>query len=342
MSAKPVILYIDDEKQNLVSFKASFRRYYDVHLAESGEEALEILQATPVQIIISDQRMPKMTGVEFFEKILHQYPKPIRMVLTGYSDVEAIIHSINKARIYYYITKPWKTQELKLVIDNGLEAYRLKEENKGLEEEKNILLLKAEKQEKENILSQFETLKNQVNPHFLFNCLNALSSLVHDDPDLAEAFIVRLTRVYRYVLDLKDQDLISLEEELEFIKSYFFLQQIRFGNSLHMYTQIDSKWLSYKIPPLTLQLLVENAIKHNIISRENPLTVELYAEDSGNFVVKNNYQLRNEKVDSTGIGLTNLKARYQFLSDKKPTFFIEDGFYYAKVPILGEGDAGIG
>ena len=337
MSNKPAILYVDDEKQNLVAFKASFRRHYDIHLAQSGDEAIEVLQNNPVQLIISDQRMPKMTGVELFEKILPDFPKPVRMVLTGYSDVEAIINSINKGKIYYYITKPWKAAELKLIIDNGLEAYQLKEENQGLQEEKNLLLLKAEKQLKENILSQFETLKNQVNPHFLFNCLNALSSLVHDDPDLAEAFISKLTKVYRYVLDLKDRATVPLPDELEIIKSYFFLQQIRFGNSLRMYTQVDPKWLNKSIPPLTLQLLVENAVKHNIVSRDNPLTVELYVEDSGFFVVKNNYQLRTDEVESTGIGLENLQARYEFLSDLQPKFFEEDGYYFAKVPLLGEG-----
>lgn len=335
-SEKPSILYIDDESQNLVSFKASFRRLYEVHTAQSGPEALEILKNKQVALIISDQRMPQMTGVEFFEKILPLYPDPIRMVLTGYSDLEAIISAINKGKVYYFISKPWKQAELKMIIDNGLEAYRLKTENRGLQEEKNQLLLRAERQEKENILSQFETLKNQVNPHFLFNSLNALSSLVHDDPDLAELFISRLTRVYRYVLDFRGEDLVPIEEELEFIKSYFFLQQIRFGNNLRMYTQAPENILHQYIPPMTLQMLVENAIKHNIISRDQPLTIELYAEGNDFLVVKNNYQKRSENVESTGLGLENLQARYKFLTGVKPVFKVENGYYIAKVPVLSK------
>ncbi|MDX2245178.1 MAG: histidine kinase [Bacteroidia bacterium] len=335
---KPSILYVDDEPQNLVSFKASFRRFYEVFTAQSGEEALQTLRQQAVSLIISDQRMPQMTGVELFEKILPEFPDPIRMVMTGYSDMEAIIQAINKGKVYYYITKPWKQPELKLVIDNALEAYRLKVENKGLQEEKNALLLKAERQEKENILSRFETLKNQVNPHFLFNCLNALSSLVHDDPDLAEDFISKLTKVYRYVLDFRGETLVPLEEELTVLKSYFFLQQIRFGNNLRMYTQVSEALWGCLIPPMTLQMLVENSIKHNIISREQPLTIELYTEEDRFFVVKNNYQKRTEKVDSTGVGLENLRARYAFISEEKPSFGIENGYYLARVPILREGD----
>ncbi|MEZ4828828.1 MAG: histidine kinase [Bacteroidia bacterium] len=336
--AKPAILYVDDEYQNLVSFKASFRRYYDVLTAQSGEEALELLRSEPVALIISDQRMPQMTGVEFLEKVLLSFPDPIRMVMTGYSDMEAIVQAVNKGKIYYYITKPWKQQELKLIIDNGLEAFRLKTENRGLQEEKSALLLKAARQEKENILSRFETLRNQVNPHFLFNCLNALSTLVHDDPDLAETFIARLTRVYRYVLDFREENLVPLEDELNVLKNYFFLQQIRFGNNLRMYSQVSEALWSCLVPPMTLQMLVENSIKHNIISGEQPLTIELYTEEDRFFVVKNNYQKRTGNVESTGVGLENLIARYAFFTSEKPSFGVENGYYYARVPILRPGE----
>lgn len=331
---KARILYVDDEHQNLRSFKAWFRRFYHVFTAQSGQEALEFLSKEKVELIITDQRMPQMTGVQLLEKVLVQFPKPIRMVLTGYSDLHAIIQAINKGKIYYYITKPWDHEELKIVIDKGIEAFRLQEKNQSLTEENQDLQLKAEQQEKENLLSRFETLKNQVNPHFLFNSLNVLSSLVHEDPNLAEDFIGKLTKVYRYVLDLKDQVLVPLEEELAFIKSYFFLHQIRFGNKLRLYVQIPPADRSMFLPPLTLQLLVENAIKHNIITHDHPLTIEMYTEE-GNFVVKNNFQPRQQdSVISTGIGLHNLKARYQFLSESQPSFGKEENSYVARVPLL--------
>ncbi|MEL6676702.1 MAG: histidine kinase [Bacteroidota bacterium] len=331
---KPQILYVDDERHNLVSFKASFRQFYQIYTAQEGEEALSLLEENPgISLIISDQRMPRMTGVEMFERVVDRFPDPIRMIMTGYSDIEAVIRAINHGRVYYYITKPWKREELKLVLDNALEAFRLKTENRDLTEERNSLLLEAEKQAKAQLQSQFETLKNQVNPHFLFNSLNVLMTLVHDDPDLAEAFIAKLTKVYRYVLELKDKAMVSLTEELDFVQNYIFLQQIRFGNNLRLYSEVPPQKLSECLPPLTLQLLVENAVKHNIISRQQPLTIELYIEDDF-FVVKNNFQKREERIPSTGIGLANLKARYAFLSNQQPAFYLDNDHYIAKVPLL--------
>ncbi|MCI4666572.1 MAG: histidine kinase [Bacteroidia bacterium] len=331
--AKPTILYVDDERHNLVAFKASFRRFFKVLIAQSGEEALDILASEEVSVIISDQRMPGMTGVELFTKIQEIYPLPIRMVLTAYSDVADIIDAINKGKVYYYVTKPWKFEDLKVLIDNALEAFRLKSENQSLTVEKQMLELEAAQQEKEIIIAQFETLKNQVNPHFLFNSLNVLSSLVHEDPDLAESFISKLTRIYRYVLDLKEETLVSLEKELNFANSYFFLQQIRFGNNLQLYIEVPEIKKQNMLPPLSLQLLMENAVKHNIISKDKPLKIELFL-DGEELVVKNNFQVRTEKEHSTGIGLSNLRERYRLLTDRKPSFEREGESYVARIPLL--------
>ncbi len=335
MDPKYHILYVDDEKQNLVSFRATFRKDYHIHLAQSGKEAIELLRNQTVDLIISDQRMPGMSGVELFEQILPEFPDPIRMVITGYSDIQTVINAINKGKVYYYITKPWNPDELKLIIDHALESYQLRRENKALIAEKNELLLISERQQKENILSQFETLKNQVNPHFLFNCLNALALLVHDDPDTAETFISKMTKVYRYVLDFRDKILVSLEEELRFLDNFFYLQKIRFETNLNLSLRIPDSYLSRFIPPLTLQLLLENAIKHNVISKAHPLTIEIYTEED-HLIVKNNLKLRKEREDSTGIGLQNLVKRYQYLSDCTPSFQATEQFYIARVPLLQE------
>jgi len=335
MDKKYHILYVDDEKQNLISFRATFRKNYHIYLAQSGKEAIDILQQQPVDLIISDQRMPGMTGVELFEQILPEFPNPIRMVITGYSDIQSVINAINKGKVYYYITKPWNPDELKLIIDHALESYQLRQENKVLLAEKNELMLKAERQEKENILSQFETLKNQVNPHFLFNCLNALALLVHDDPETAETFISKMTKVYRYVLDFRDKILVPLEEELHFLENYFYLQKIRFETNLNLQVDIPGKYMSQFIPPLTLQLLLENAIKHNVISRSHPLLIEIYIDDHY-LIVKNNLKLRQEREDSTGIGIQNLIKRYGYLSNLKPSFKATKFYYIARVPLLQE------
>ena len=296
---RPTILYVDDEIQNLRSFKASFRRDYDIHLAQNGEEALAILEELPVDLILSDQRMPTMTGVQLFEQIIERFPDPIRMVVTGYSDMQAVIEAINKGKVFHYISKPWNPDELKLIMDKALESLQMKREIQQLQEEKSKLLVQAERQKKENIISQFETLKNQVNPHFLFNSLNALSMLVLEDSKKAEQFIHKLTKVYRYVLDYRDLNVIPLGEEMYFLDNYLFLQKIRFEAGLHVEVHVSPDVRSHQVPPLSLQLLVENAIKHNIISQSQPLHLEIYSEGQ-ELVVKNNLQLRSEKEGSTG------------------------------------------
>ncbi len=133
MSAPHIhILYIDDEVHNLNAFKASFRRLYTVCTAYSAEEAEKLLLEHEFHIIISDQRMPKMTGIEFFESILDRYPEPIRMLLTGYADINAVIDAINKGQVYKYFSKPWNEEELKHNIDKAFEVYSLRKENKEL------------------------------------------------------------------------------------------------------------------------------------------------------------------------------------------------------------------
>ena len=129
---KFTILYVDDEQQNLISFKASFRRDYDIQTALSGEEGMEILRKKEVHLIISDQRMPKMTGVQFLEKTLPETPDSIRMILTGFSDITAIINAINHGKVFRYVTKPWDERELKMTIENARQLYNLNKQNKAL------------------------------------------------------------------------------------------------------------------------------------------------------------------------------------------------------------------
>ena len=126
------ILYIDDEEDNLTVFQSTYRRDYDIHMATSGAEGLEIMRKHDMHLVISDQRMPEMTGIEFLEKIIPDYPHCIRMILTGFSDVEAIIQAINKGRVYRYITKPWDKKDMKVTINNALETYELKQQNRNL------------------------------------------------------------------------------------------------------------------------------------------------------------------------------------------------------------------
>jgi response regulator RpfG family c-di-GMP phosphodiesterase len=135
MSDKKInILYIDDEQNNLISFKATFRIKYTVFTAISGEEAKKILESQPIDIIVTDQRMPNMTGVEFLESILEQYPDPMRILLTGYADMNAVIDAINKGKIFHYLTKPWNEEELDMTIKRAYDVYRLRMDEKELTE----------------------------------------------------------------------------------------------------------------------------------------------------------------------------------------------------------------
>jgi response regulator RpfG family c-di-GMP phosphodiesterase len=126
------ILYVDDEPHNLSAFKATYRRLYNVFTAESAEEGRIILDKEEIHIIITDQRMPKMTGVEFLASILEQHPDPIRMILTGYTDIDAVIDAINKGQVYRYIQKPWMEADLKINIEKAYEIYMLRKENRDL------------------------------------------------------------------------------------------------------------------------------------------------------------------------------------------------------------------
>lgn len=128
------IIYVDDEENNLISFKATFRIKYNVITAISAEEAMKVLASKPVEIIITDQRMPNMTGVEFLEKVIEVYPDPMRILLTGYTDMSAVIDAVNKGKIYHYLTKPWNEEELDMTIQGAYEVYQKNQEIKVLNE----------------------------------------------------------------------------------------------------------------------------------------------------------------------------------------------------------------
>jgi sensor histidine kinase YesM len=190
----------------------------------------------------------------------------------------------------------------------------------------------AERLQKENVKAQYDSLKNQVNPHFLFNSLNALTNLVYEDQDKAAKFIKQLSEVYRYVLDTREKELVSLDDEVRFLESYLFLQQIRFGDKLRL--EIDLKNASGQVAPLALQMLIENAIKHNIIAEEQPLNIKVYSKDDS-IVVENNLQKKTILTeDSSGLGLENIKKRYEFLTDRKVKVDQFNFVFKVELPII--------
>ncbi len=190
----------------------------------------------------------------------------------------------------------------------------------------------SERLQKESITAQYNSLKSQVNPHFLFNSLNALTNLVYEDQDKAVKFIKQLSEVYRYVLDTQSKEVVPLQEELEFLNSYLFLQKIRFGENLTIEVNLSNT--PSMVAPLALQLLIENAIKHNIVSSENPLIIKLWQQQ--NFIVVENSLQRKTSLGepSQGIGLENIKNRYKFLSPTSVEVSETNGKFIVKLPII--------
>ena len=194
-------------------------------------------------------------------------------------------------------------------------------------------IIEAERLMRENVESQLEGLKNQVNPHFLFNSLNTLSYLIPEDSQRAVHFVQKLSKVYRYILEIRDKKLITLREELEFLHAYLFLLQERFGDNLKVALRADESAYNHYLVPLSLQILFENAIKHNIISSDKPLFIELWVE-GGRLVVRNKLQRKKQVMPSTRLGLQNIRNRYAFFSDEEVSVVETDECFTVSLPLI--------
>jgi len=231
----------------------------------------------------------------------------------------------------------------RLAIENELKVAKSELEilNKNLEsrvQESSQKLAETQLQlinlQKENIQSQFDVLRQQVNPHFLFNSLNVLTSLIKIEPDLAEQFSEHLSKVYRYVLENKDNELVDLNTELRFLDAYIFLLNIRFVDKIKVNINIPGEKLSAQLIPLAMQLLIENAIKHNIMTKCNPLVIDIFIDEKNYLNIINNLQERPSQVISTGIGLKNIENRYLLLNNTRPIFEKSETQFMAKVPLV--------
>lgn len=196
------------------------------------------------------------------------------------------------------------------------------------------LALQEEKMKNEVLVSNFETLKSQVNPHFMFNSLNTLTSLIYQNQELAAKYVGQLSKVYRSVLTTQKDEVITIAEELKTLESYIFLQSIRFENKFTVDIELNDEIKQHYIPPMVLQMLIENCIKHNEITEDNPLKIEVFSK--GEMIcVKNKIAIKQILPgDNSSIGLHNIKARYQMLSDV-PVEILEDGNeFIVKLPFL--------
>ncbi|NER17005.1 sensor histidine kinase [Spongiivirga citrea] len=188
---------------------------------------------------------------------------------------------------------------------------------------------------KEATLSKYKSLKDQISPHFLFNSLNTLTSLMYEDRDLASDFVSRLASCYRYILDNREQDLVSLEKELNFLDSFIFMMDVRHKDAVVISTNIMVNPKDFVLPTLSLQMLVENALKHNYFSKEKPLQIRIEAKDF-EISIKNNLHKRPAEEPSTQLGLKNIQKRYSFYTDKKVGCVVAEGFFRVTIPLLSK------
>ncbi len=200
-------------------------------------------------------------------------------------------------------------------------------------DESNQAKNKAELLERELFRIRFEVLKNQINPHFMFNSLNVLSGLVDKDVEKAQVFIGEFAHIYRYVLETIEKQVVTLDEELGFVRSYIYLQQIRYGDAIKLSVNVPSDILKLLMPPLSLQLVLENAIKHNIISSTQQLSIEIFYDGTW-LLVRNNIQSKVSAGRSTGVGQKNLTKRYMMITNQMPEFNVVNSDYIVKLPLI--------
>ena len=213
-----------------------------------------------------------------------------------------------------------------LTVEAIYEIFYFNNELKKSIEEKEML-------KRESLHAQLNALRTQVNPHFLFNNLNTLVAIIPENPQQAIDFVQQLSKVYRHILEVKDEQSILLKDELDVMKAYAFLLKTRFGNNLAINIAIPDEKLTKKIVPLSLQILMENAIKHNIVSAEKPLHISVFAEN-GSLVVSNNLQVKNQVNECTGIGLDNIRNRYKLLSEKTITVIENSTNFTVSIPLI--------
>jgi hypothetical protein len=194
---------------------------------------------------------------------------------------------------------------------------------------------KMERLRKESAEFQFEMLKSQVNPHFLFNSFNTLISIIEEDKKTAVSYVEKLSEFFRSIVSYRDQNLIPLEEEIKLLGNYFFLQKKRYGQHLILNNEIDPKSQEvYEIPPLTLQLLMENAIKHNAVSKESPLLIDLFIDKDEKLVMRNNINLKIASSTSSGLGLQNITSRFRLLTKEAVEVINEGNYFIVRIPLI--------
>jgi LytS/YehU family sensor histidine kinase len=200
--------------------------------------------------------------------------------------------------------------------------------------QKQSVQIENETLKSEALQRQFESLKNQLSPHFLFNSLTALKTLINESPSVAQDYVNNLSKALRYTLQSNEKQLVTLKEEMDFTESYLFLVKMRFDTNLTVKIQTAEEYMIYRLPPLTVQTLVENAVKHNEVSKRNPLTLTIRTTESPSLIVRNTINEKITSEDGTGIGLANLSKQFQLIHGKDITISNENNEFSVEVPLI--------
>ena len=199
---------------------------------------------------------------------------------------------------------------------------------------KQLVQIENETLKSEALQSQFEALKNQLSPHFLFNSLTALKTLIDESPSQAQKYVSNLSNALRYTLQSNEKQLVTLKEEMAFTESYLFLIKMRFDTNLNVVIRTNEKYMLYKLPPLTVQTLVENAVKHNEVSKRKPLLLSIKTTDNESLIVMNSIQTKITEEDGTGIGLANLSKQFQLLLGREIVISDDNNEFKVEVPLI--------
>lgn len=266
---------------------------------------------------------------KIFNRILLQLSLAILIALLGSSLITTFSHLINPYKEAFHsvmITNGLIFSVCNIIIMIILEAWIFFMES--AESKK-----KTESLEKELSQIRFEVLKNQINPHFMFNSLNVLSGLIDKDTNKAQEFIDEFSHIYRYVIETIEKPVVTVQDELDFIRSYMFLQQMRYGRQLEFSVDLPASLMHQYLPPLSLQLVMENAVKHNLVSEEKPLRIDI-SHNNNHLVVRNNLQPKMTGARSTRMGQENLIKRYKLISREVPEFKVGTTHYQATLPLI--------
>lgn len=285
---------------------------------------------------------------DWFVKLIKRNKTKNELLAHSYILILTVIPVMIVAAIIYYLgifeftsfckiatdNNPWQVFKLDMFRALGLvvvfslfnQFYWISKDKKDLE--LSILELK-----KEMMTSRFTSLKSQISPHFLFNSLNTLTSLMYEDRDLASDFVSRLASCYRYILDQRENDLVRLDKELQFLDSFIFMMKVRHNDAIQINIDIPKAYHSYLIPTLSIQMLVENALKHNYYTKEHPIIIKISAKNDIISVV-NNKRKRTDSQESTQLGLNNIKKRYAFYTAAPMTIKDSDESFSVEMPLL--------